>query len=142
MSQDLQAKAKVIIDLLNQGAEEISITGTDIKVVRKPTPDNLGPNAQGTIQIVNVNAQASSQSSTSLELQINIARVELKEKYRQDDKRVQEIDRKLNSLEKELSKPTPNQNKLKEILRWAIDFGWDVFAKVAPIIIDKVLTAA
>ena len=88
MSQDLEAKAKVIIDLLNQGAEEISITGTDIKAVRRPSPDNLGPNTQGTIQIVNVNAQASSQSSTSLEFRINIARVELKEKYKQDDKRL------------------------------------------------------
>jgi len=142
MSQDLQAKAKVIIDLLNQGAEEISITGTDIKAVRRPSPDNLGPNTQGTIQIVNVNAQASSQSSTSLELRINIARVELKGKYKQDDKRLEEIDGKLISLEKELSKPTPNQNKLKEILHWAIDFGWDVFAKLAPIIIGKILMAA
>lgn len=142
MSQDLQAKAKVIIDLLNQGAEEVSITGTDIKAVRRPSPDNLGPNTQGTIQIVNVNAQASSQSSTSLELRINIARVELKEKYKQDDKRLEEIDGKLISLEKELSKPTPNQDKLKEILRWAIDFGWDVFAKLAPIIIDKISMVA
>ena len=142
MSQDLEAKAKVIIDLLNQGAEEVSITGTDIKAIRKPSSDNLGPNTQGTIQIVNVNAQASSQSSTSLELKLHIARVELKEKYRQDEKRLEEIDGKLNSLEKELSKPTPNQNKLKEILRWAIDFGWDVFAKLAPIIIHKLSMVA
>lgn len=142
MSRDLEAKAKVILDLLNSGAEEVSITGTDIKVVRKPPPDNPGPNAQGTIQIVNVNAQASSDSSVSLSYKINIAHVELKEKYKQDDKRLEEIDGKLNSLEKELSKPKPNENKLKEILRWAIDFGWDVFAKVAPIIINKILTAA
>ena len=51
MNQDLQAKARVIIDLLNEGAEEVSITGTDIKAVRKPSPDNLGSNTQGTIQI-------------------------------------------------------------------------------------------
>lgn len=39
MPNDLETKAKVALDLLAQGAEEITITGTDIKVVRKPQAD-------------------------------------------------------------------------------------------------------
>ena len=33
--QELKDKAKVAIDLLKQGADEVSITGTDIKVVKQ-----------------------------------------------------------------------------------------------------------
>jgi len=40
MPNDLETKAKVALDLLAQGAEEVTITGTDIKVVRKPQVDN------------------------------------------------------------------------------------------------------
>lgn len=35
MSTDLDTKARVVFDLLDKGAEEVSIVGTDIKVVRR-----------------------------------------------------------------------------------------------------------
>jgi len=45
---------------------------------------------------------------------------------------------KIDQLEKEVKKSTPNKSSLQEKLRWFLDFGWDVFAKVAPIVLNSI----
>ncbi len=138
MPDDLKSKAKVILDLLDHGAEEVEITGTDIKVVRKK---GTKKSASGPTQIVNVHTQATAHSSSAIELRLNLAFLELKENYK-ESKRLDEIDEKQKILEKELAKTKPNKNTLKKILQWALDFGWDIFVRIAPIIIDKVILSA
>ena len=142
MDEELKAKAEVIRDLLAQGVEEVSIIGTDIKVVRKKASESHQQITGANKQNINVNvlAQASAQSTTTLVLRLNLSRLELKDNYK-NDKRLFEIEKKLDMLEKEIAKASPNKNTLKKILQWALNFGWDVFLKIAPIVIDKVLSS-
>ena len=141
MSKDLKAIANVVRDLLKQGATEVKIKGTDIKIVAKKATKPGKRYPSGPTQTVKVQVLASSQSTTSLALQVNFALLELKDAY-SNDKRLPELEEKLNSLEKELKKRYPNKNVLKKILRWALDFSWEVFLKIAPIIISKFIGSA
>lgn len=139
MSENLEAKAKVALDLLSQGAEEVSIVGTDITVIRKAKASNNLNKSSGTTQVVNVNTYATSNSSSNLTVQFSILRQELRETYK-DDHRINKLNQKITEIEKELKKNNPNKNNLKKYLKWLLDFGWDAFAKLAPIVIEK-LTA-
>ena len=135
--QALKAKADVARDLISQGAEEVHITGTDLKVVgKRQSPDMPTGSA---VQVVNVNAQATAHSQVELSVRLHIVRKELEEAY-QGRAVLNEISEKLNSLEKELAKKNPDRSILKKTINWAIDTGWDVFAKLTPIIIDKAST--
>ena len=65
MSDDLENKAIVALNLLNQGAEEVSIIGTDITVKRRTDPiENIG-SIPGS-QLVIVNNQASAYSKVNV----------------------------------------------------------------------------
>ena len=135
MNRELKLKADVIRDLLARGAEEVSITGTNIKVKKpKKQPRTSG----GPTQIVNVQTQANVQTNLSLPLRLNFAHSELKNQYKRNKKKISEINSKVKSLEKELSKGKYSKGTLKKTLNWALNFGWDAFVKIAPIIIDKV----
>lgn len=141
MSEDLESIAKVAIDLLKQGATEVKVKGTDIKIVAKKATKPGKRHSSSPKQTVNVyQVQSSSQSTKSLVIQVNLALVELKDTY-SNDERLPEIEEKLKSLEKELKKRSPNKNILKKILRWALDFSWEMFLKIAPIIINKFIAA-
>lgn len=135
MSDDLETKSKVALDLLTQGAEEVTITGTDIKVVRKSKADNTQRNTAGNT-VINVNANATASSSVNISVQFGIVKEELRRTYETSSDWPQ-LKEKIDQLEKEVKKATPNKSSVKENLRWLLDFGWDVFAKVAPIVLSS-----
>ena len=136
MPNDLETKAKVALDLLAQGAEEVTITGTDIKVVRKPQADNAQQIPTGST-VININANATASSSINISAQFSIVKEELRRSHETSPGWPQ-LKEKIDQLEKEVKKLTPNKSSLKEKLRWLLDFGWDVFAKVAPIVLNSI----
>jgi len=80
MANELEAKAKVALDLLAQGAEEISITGTDIKVVRKSKSDHAQEIPTGNT-VINVNTSATARSSVNISAQFSIVKKDLRRAY-------------------------------------------------------------
>jgi len=136
MPNDLETKAKVALDLLAQGAEEVTITGTDIKVVRKSQVDNTQQIPTGST-VININANATASSSINISAQFSIVKEELRRSHETSPGWPQ-LKEKIDQLEKEVKKSTPNKSSLKEKLRWLLDFGWDVFAKVAPIVLNSI----
>ncbi len=135
MSNDLENKAIVALNLLNQGAVEVSITGTDITVKRKTDPMENKGLISGS-QVLIVNNQASSYSKANVETHISIVREELRQLYG-NGKKFREIESNLNEIEPELKKKNPNKSNLKRFLHWLIDFGGKALEKLAPIIIEK-----
>lgn len=136
MSDDLETKAKVALDLLAQGAEEVTITGTDIKVVRKSQADNANQSETANT-VINVNANATASSSVNISAQFSIVKEELRRVHEATPEWPQ-LKNKIDQLEKEVKKSKPNKSSLKKKLRWFLDFGWDVFAKVAPIVLSSI----
>jgi hypothetical protein len=136
MPNNLETKAKVALDLLAQGAEEVTITGTDIKVVRKSQVDNTQQIPTGST-VININANATASSSINISAQFSIVKEELRRSHETSPEWPQ-LKKKIDQLEKEVKKSTPNKSSLKEKLRWLLDFGWDVFAKVVPIVLNSI----
>ena len=136
MPNNLETKAKVALDLLAQGAEEVTITGTDIKVVRKSQVDNTQQIPTGST-VININANATASSSINISAQFSIVKEELRRSH-ETSLEWPQLKEKIDQLEKEVKKSTPNKSSLKEKLRWLLDFGWDVFAKVAPIVLNSI----
>lgn len=136
MPNDLETKAKVALDLLAKGAEEVTITGTDIKVVRKPQVDNAQQIPIGST-VINISTNATASSSINISAQFSIVKEELRRSHETSQEWPQ-LKEKIDQLEKEVKKSTPNKSFLKEKLRWLLDFGWDVFAKVAPIVLNSI----
>lgn len=140
MEEDLRVKAAVALDLLGRGAEEVAITGTDI-VVRKRMPEVSHQGSGGNTQVVNVHTQAASSSSANIVAHISVVRHELREIYKTNEK-LPELEKKLDALESELSKSRPDKSKLKKYLQWLMDFGWEAFIKIMPVVLEKFVTPA
>lgn len=136
MSNDLETKAKVALDLLRQGAEEVEIVGTNLKVLRQNASGKLRSQNGGPIQIVNVHSEASARSDLKIGIQLSIVRQELRESYK-NDSRLHLLEKRIDSLEKELNKSNPDKKQVKKILRWLMDFGWEAFKRIVPIVLDK-----
>lgn len=133
ITEELKAKADVALDLISHGADEVEISGTNIKVLRRKKNESVG---SGMTQVVNVNASASAQTVIALAVRLHYVREELEQALR-DDPRIDQLRSRLSDLEKELEKKKPNDKVLKSIIKWSADKGWDVFMKLIPIIIDK-----
>ena len=136
MANELENKSKVALDLLDKGAEEVTITGTDIKVVRKLQPDHAHHITTGNT-IINVNANAIASSSVNIATQFSIVKEDLRKNY-ETSSEWPNLKKKIDQLEKEVKKSSPDKSSLKEKIRWLLDFGWDVFAKVAPIVLNNI----
>lgn len=54
-----------------------------------------------------------------------------------DAERAAEAETKLNELEKELKQDSPTWAKVKDILKWLLDFGRDAFLAVLPIVLEQ-----
>lgn len=135
MSNDLEDKAIVALNLLKEGAEEVSIIGTDITVKRKVHPSENKGLLPGS-QLVIVNNQASVDSKINIETHLSIVKEELRQLYRNGSE-FQEIQKNLGAIEPELIRKNPDKPKLKKFLHWLTDFGGKALEKLAPIIIDK-----
>ena len=139
MNNDLESKAIVVLNLLKQGAEEVSIVGTDIKVKRR-TYSIENKRSITSSQIVVVNNQASADTKVNMETHISIVREELKQIYG-NGKRFKEIENNLTVVYPELKKKNPNKSNLRKFLHWLTDFGGKAFEKLAPIIIEKLASS-
>lgn len=135
MNNDLDIKAKVALDLLAQGAEEVRISDTDL-VVRRRTGYETQGNPFGNTQIVNVHTNASSSSSANIAAQFSILRQEIKEIYK-GDVRLSELEGKIAEIENELNKKSSDKSTLGNLLHWLSDFNWDTYLKIIPIILEK-----
>jgi len=142
MKDDLEAISHVITTILEKEKGPIEISIGDIKVTRKDYEQIVSGQSTPTTQNINVQvtAQAAAQASSILIARFTSVRKELTDSYK-NDPHLSQIEKKLDSLHVELNKPKPNKNKLKSPLKWAIDFGWDVFLKIAPLIIEKLSSA-
>lgn len=135
MNNNLDFKAKVALDLLAQGAEEVRISDTDLIVRRRIGYETQG-NPFGNMQIVNVHANASASSSVNIAAQFSILRQELKEIYK-NDSRLRELEEKIAKIESELNKKSSNKSTLSNLLHWISEFNWDTYLKIIPIILEK-----
>lgn len=135
MNNNLDTKARVALDLLAQGADEVRITDTDF-VVRKRSGYEKQGSRFGNTQIVNVNTSASASSSSNIAAQFSILRQELKEIY-EDDNKLHELENKIAQIEVEINKRSSDKSKLSNLLHWISDFNWDIYLKIIPIILGK-----
>lgn len=133
MKGELELKAKVITDLMEKGATEITIEGTNIKVTRREYLKMISAPSQ----VVNVKVDASSHFSAEINSKLDGALDYLKSKYI-EKRELSELEDKINILKQELSKSNPNKSKLKSILKWSLDKGLDIFVKLAPPVIEKI----
>lgn len=134
MITELDAKAKVALDLLQQGAEEVSIVGTDITVRRK-----LGmvrsEHDDSRTQIY-IQTQANAGSSSNISAYFSVLRQELMQVPDKNDKSA-ELDERIKQIEEELKKQTPDESKLKGLLHWFMDFDWGAFIKIVRVVLEK-----
>ncbi len=129
MNKDLDAKARVALDLLAQGAEEVEIIGTDIKVSRRRTLDKPHDRKQ----IVYVNVHTSANSTVNIATTFSILQEELREIFKGNNK-LSELEDKIKQIEVELKKKSSDKSNLKKLLHWILDFDFDTFLKIASII--------
>jgi len=88
--------------------------------------------------IVNNTASATAKSSVSVSQEIqNIIR-DL-EKSNLDPKRLPEAKSNLSTLESELDKPNPSEKVIKKVMRWASDFGLELFLRLAVLVAERFL---
>jgi hypothetical protein len=90
-------------------------------------------------QVVNVNAQATSHSTAELTVRLHFIRKEIENSYR-NSKDLPKIRKKIDLLEGELTKTRPDKSELKKIIKWSLNTGRSLFLKIAPIIVDKLLS--
>ena len=139
MFDELETKAKIITDLMEKGAEEITIVGDNIKVTKnlyqKMIKGNYPEHSQ--TQIVNVTLQTTAQNITKINLQIDKAFENLKSLDIMKD-RIDELEHNIEIIKSELSNKKPDKNKLLNVIKCACNIGWEVFSKLAPIILKIV----
>ena len=88
--------------------------------------------------IVSNTASATAKSSVSVSQEIqNIIR-DL-ENSNLDPKRLPEARNKLNTLEKELDKPNPNEKVIRKVVSWASKFSLDLFLRLAVLVAERLL---
>jgi len=128
---DLETKARVATDLFEKGAARVKITGTDIEVDWQEYQAVAGPASQRVY--VNVSSSASSAASVSSSI-LQIVR-EL-DQLGVEPSKVPEARAKLRTLEDELRRTNPRWDVLRRILRWALDFGRELFLRVAVVVVE------
>jgi phosphoenolpyruvate-protein kinase (PTS system EI component) len=134
MGSSLKENWKVVVDLLEKGANEVAIFDQNI-VVRKfdlNQPSNL-PTTPVTI---NVSAKAVAQAtSVSTAQQLQAIKSGLLQRRSKD---AEEIEKRLFELQTELEQIRPSKKKLRSFLRWAVNLDWQTYVKLAKLIIEQV----
>ena len=128
---ELLLKAKVIADLMEQGATEVTIVGTDISVTRE---DYQQITASPPGQVVNINISAEANIHIN---QLDAALNELRSSKGLTKAKKSELDKQGRALRKELTKGEPNRTNVRKVLVWALENSWEAFKKLAPIVLEK-----
>lgn len=91
--------------------------------------------------IVNATANATATSSVSVSQKFQNIIHDVK-KSGVNPKKLSEAKTKLNTLESELNKPDPDEKVIKKVMRWASDFSFELFLRLAVLIAERFLKPA
>ena len=126
----LESMAKIVTRLQKPGAR-IKVRGSDDSYIdldqrelREATKDrkSVSQNVK-----VNVSAVATSSSNVSQQIQQIIMQLDQKQL---DPARLETAKKQLASFEEELQRSKPRWSKVKEILRWALSLGEELFLRL------------
>lgn len=135
---DLERKAKIAVDLFEQGAARVKIIGDDIEVDWREYQDAVGADRGAVSQTVKVNVSATALASSSISHRIQEIANEL-DKSGLDSAKILEAKERLKILEREVKKARPRWNVVKQVLVWALDFSKEVFLRLAVIAAERLL---
>lgn len=127
------------------------IGGGNIKSLTVPTPSGLiveiteekylqlVKSGQNPVNLI-VNTTANATATSSLSLSQNFQNIlhDL-EASNLEPRKLSDARKKLNNLETELNKPSPSENVIKRVLRWASDFSFELFLRLSVLIAERFL---
>lgn len=91
-------------------------------------------------QITSITASATAMAMSSLSLSQKFQNIVLDvEKSGIKPKKLSEARARLNTLESELCKPDPDEKVIKKVMRWTANFSFELFLKLAPIVVERML---
>lgn len=131
----LQKHVKCITDLFEKGALYVEITDSGIKVSRKEYEQIVGYPSRQQNQIV----QVINNISTNINIDNKTIINQVLDNIRNDEldpKRIDEAEKKLKLLLRETQKKKPKWENVKEVLKWALDFGKDIFIQLIPVLLQ------
>lgn len=133
---DLETKARLVMDLFEKGATRVKVTDTGIEVDRREYEAATGPVSQN----VQVNV---STSASSVALISNSIRQIIRELDRLgiDSAKAPEAKEKLETLEEEFRRKSPRWNVVKQVLHWALDFSTELFLRLAVLMAEHYLAS-
>ncbi len=136
MSNELDARWRVAVDLLAKGASEVFISGEQILVRRIP---NNQPASSPVPALTNVNLNVSAHSSATSVVAVRNELAEIQsELVERRSSEATGIKQKMAELEGELSKRHPSKKRLKGFLKWAAGLDWTTYTKLAKLIMENV----
>jgi len=141
--------SKEEIEELDKVAKKIMGKG-ELKSITVPTPSGLiveiteekyrqlDKGSQSPINLI-INTTANATATSSLSLSQNFQNIlhDL-EASNLEPSKLSEAKRKLDNLETELKKQSPNENVIKKILRWASNFDLALYLRIATVIAELI----
>jgi glycogen debranching enzyme len=133
--ESLKKCAKVIVNLFEHGASYFEIGDTGIKVSKKEYEQIIGYNSHKQNQIIqlinNISTNINIDNKTIIyQVLTDIKNIET------NRERVKEAEKNLGLLLKETQKKKPRWNVIKDIFKWTLDFGKDVFIQLIPVLLQ------
>jgi hypothetical protein len=129
---DLETKARLVMDLFEKGATWVKITDDGIEVDRREYEAATEPVSQN----VQVSVSTSASSAASISNSIQQITRELNQ-LGIDVAKAPEAKEKLKTLEEELRKERPHWNVVRQVLQWALDFSRELFLRLAVLIAER-----
>ena len=139
--EEIKELDKVARDLIGWG---------NIKSLTVPTPSGLtveiteekyrqlAKGGQNPINVI-INTTANASATSSLSLSQNFQNIlDDLESSNLEPRKLSEAKRKLDNLETELKKQSPNEKTIKKILRWASNFDLALYLRIATVIAELI----
>lgn len=132
----LRVISKVAVDLFERSNASIEVTSgkNKIRISRKEYEQLIDNKIAQQNQVVQVINNISTNINIDNKTIIKQILDDVKSKE-SDTERINEAEEKLNFLLKEVQKRNPKWENIKAILKWALDFGKDVFIQLIPILL-------
>ncbi len=133
--ESLKKCTKVIVDLFEHGASYVEICDAGIKVSKKEYEQIVGHNSHKQNQIVQLINNISTNIKITNETIINQVLSDIINNE-SNQRRIKEADKNLKLLLEETQKKEPRWDVIKNIFKWALDFGKDVFIQLIPVLLQ------
>jgi glycogen debranching enzyme len=133
--ESLKKCTKVIVNLFEHGASYVEIGDTGIKVSKKEYEQIIGYNSHKQNQIIQLINNISTNININNKTIIYQVLTDIKN-IETNRERVKEAEKNLRLLLKETQKKKPRWNVIKNIFKWALDFGKDVFIQLIPVLLQ------